>query len=161
MASQGKGKPQGYHTITPQLTVKDAEKAIEFYKKAFGAKELERFSGPGGKLVHVELEIGDSRLFLSDEFPDWGCFSPQTVGKVTGSLYVYVDDVDAVFNKAVQAGATVKMPLSNMFWGDRLGKLADPFGHEWGLASHVEDVSPEETKKRGEAFFAQAAQAKP
>lgn len=151
--------PEGHHSITPYLVVKDTARAIEFYKRAFGAQELERIPGPGGRgVMHAELKIGDSRLMLSDEFPGADCKSPQSLGGSTCQLYLYVPDVDSVYKQAVSAGATADMPVTDMFWGDRYGKLTDPFGHQWGLATHKEDVSPQELKKRSEAFAAQMAQ---
>ncbi len=156
-----KTTPEGHHSVTPYLAVKDAAKAIEFYKRAFGAQEVARMAGPGGHgIMHAEIRIGDSLLMLSDEFPGAGCASPQSLGGTTCQLFFYVPDVDAAFKRAVAAGATSRMPVSDMFWGDRYGKLTDPFGHEWGLATHKEDVAPQEMKKRAEAFFAQMAQTK-
>ena len=152
MAKAAKAVPDGYHTLTPGLVVKDGLRAIEFYKKAFGAEEVFRMPGPGGKgVMHAELRIGNSLLFLSDEFPGMSCQSPETLKGTTQSIYMYVQDVDALFNRAVASGARVVMPLADMFWGDRFGKLADPFGHEWALASHTEDLTPEEMEKRTRA----------
>lgn len=152
--------PTGYHTLTPHLTVRGAARAIEFYKRAFGAKELERMPGPGGtNIVHAELKIGDSIVFLADEFPDMGARAPESLGGTTGSLHLYVKDVDAAFARAVAAGAQVRMPVSDMFWGDRYGKVVDPFGHEWGLGTHKEDLTPAEIGKRAQAFFAQMSTA--
>jgi PhnB protein len=140
------------------LTVKDAARAIDFYKKAFGAEELMRMPGPGDKgIMHAELKIGDSVLFLTDEFPQMGNKSPQTLGGATGGLYLLVADVDTVFKTAVEAGAQSEMPVEDMFWGDRAGSIVDPFGHHWMIATHKEDVSPEEMKKRGEEFYARMA----
>ncbi len=153
--------PEGHHSITPYLVVKDAAQAIEFYKRAFGAQEIARMPGPGGRgVMHAELKIGDSRVMLSDEFPGADCRSPQSLSGTTCQLFLYVPDVDSAYQQAISAGATSIMPASDMFWGDRYGKLADPFGHQWGLATHKEDVSPQEMKKRSEAFFAQMAQKK-
>ena len=147
--------PKSYHTVTPALVVRDAEKAIEFYKNAFGAQEQVRIMGPdGAKVMHAELKIGDSIIFLCDEFPDMACRSPESLGGITAMLHLYVPDVDAAVQRAINAGARVKMPAADMFWGDRYGKVADPFGHEWGLAAHQEEVSPEEMRKRAQAFFA-------
>jgi PhnB protein len=140
--------PEGYHTLTPSLTIRGATDAIDFYKRAFGAVELMRMPGSGGKLMHAEIRIGDSVLMLSDEFPDMGGKSPQALGGSPVYLFVYVDDVDAVFKRAVDAGAQVRMPLADMFWGDRFGRVVDPFGHEWGLATHKEDLTPQEIAKR-------------
>ena len=153
--------PEGCHSITPYLVVKDAARAIEFYKRAFGAQELARMTGPGGRgVMHAEIKIGDSLVMLSDEFPGAGCSSPQSLGGTTCQLYVYVPDVDSAYQQAVSAGASADMPVSDMFWGDRFGKLSDPFGHQWGLATHKEDVSPQEMKKRSDAFAVQMAQGK-
>ena len=148
--------PAGYHAITPYLSIRGAADAIEFYKRAFGAKELERMPGPDGQsIMHAELKIGDSIVFLADEFPDMGSRAPESLGGTTGTLHVYVKDVDAAFARAVAAGAQVRMPLADMFWGDRYAKVADPFGHEWGLGTHKEDLTPKEIAKRAEAFFSQ------
>ncbi len=153
--------PEGNHSITPYLVVKDAARAIEFYKRAFGAEELGRMTGPGGRgVMHAEIKIGDSRVMLSDEFPGAGCSSPQSLGGTTCQLYLYVPDVDSAYQQAVSAGASADMPVSDMFWGDRFGKLSDPFGHEWALATRKEDVSPQELKKRSDAFATQMAQRK-
>jgi PhnB protein len=151
-----KAVPDGYSTVTAYLVVKNAADAIDFYKRAFGAKELDRMTGPGGQgVMHAEIQIGNSRLMLSDEFPGSGCQAPQSLGSTTCQMFLYVDDVDAAYQKAVSAGAQAAMPPADMFWGDRFGKLTDPFGHSWGMATHKEDVSKEEMQKRSEAFFAQ------
>lgn len=153
--------PAGHHSITPYLVVKDAAQAIEFYKRAFGAEELDRLAGPGGTgIMHAEIKIGDSHVMLSDEFPGAGCRSPQSLGGTTCQLFLYVADVDATYQRAVSAGAAPIMPVTDMFWGDRYGNLSDPYGHQWGLATHKEDVSPQEMKKRAETFCAQMAQDK-
>jgi len=155
MAGNVKPVPQGYHTITPHIVVKGAAKAIDFYQKAFGAKSLGVFNAPDGKVMHAEVQIGDARLMLADEFPGMGsCQSPQTLGGTTTTLNLYSEDVDRLFNQAVAAGATVTMPLANQFWGDRYGQLKDPYGHSWSLAQHVEDVAPEEKERRGKEAFA-------
>jgi uncharacterized glyoxalase superfamily protein PhnB len=147
--------PRGYHTVTPHLTVRGAAEAIDFYTRAFGARERGRMPGPDGKaIMHAELQIGNSIVFLADEFPDMGCRAPRTLGGVTGTLHLYVRDVDQAFQLAVAAGAEVRMPVTDMFWGDRYAKVADPFGHEWGLATHKEDLSAREIGRRAEAFFA-------
>jgi PhnB protein len=142
--------PDGSHSITPHLVVKGASEAIEFYKKAFGAEELCRmpFPGPDGqvRIGHAALKIGDSQLFLADEFPDYGSVGPQGNSPVT--IHLYVTDTDAVFNKAVEAGAKAAMPPADMFWGDRYGKLVDPFGHHWSIATHKEDLTPEQMQER-------------
>ena len=146
--------PRGYHTVTPHLTVRGAADAIEFYRRAFGARERGRMPLPDGKtIMHAELQIGDSIVFLADEFPDMGCRAPETLGGATGTLHLYVRDVDRAFQRAVAAGAEVRMPVADMFWGDRYAKVADPFGHEWGLATHKEDLSASEIARRAEAFF--------
>jgi PhnB protein len=141
---------EGFHTITPSLIVKGAAEAIEFYKRAFGAEELGRtpMRGPDGqtRIAHAELRIGDSMLLLADEFPEYGVTGPKGGSPVT--IHLYVTDADAVFNRAVEAGATVRMPLMDAFWGDRYGKLTDPFGHDWSIATHLEDVPDEEIPKR-------------
>jgi len=159
MKNRIKAVPDGYHTLTPHLVVKGASQAIAFYKKAFGAEEISRVPGPDGKsLMHAEVKIGDSRLFLVDEFPEMGCRGPQSIGGTPVTIHVYVEDVDAAFNKAVAAGAQVRMPLEDMFWGDRYGKVVDPFGHEWSLATHKEDLTPEEISKRAQAAFSECAE---
>ena len=142
--------PEGYHTVTPTLVVNGAAEAIEFYTRAFGAVELFRMPAPDGqKLWHAEIQIGDSRLMLSDEFPEMcGTRSPKTLGGTPVGIYLYVEDADAVVQRAVNAGATVVMPLTDMFWGDRFGTILDPFGHQWSIATHVEDVSGEEIARR-------------
>jgi PhnB protein len=140
--------PDGYHTVTPHLVVRDAAKAIEFYTKAFGAEERFRMPGPNGVVMHAELQLGDSVLMLGEEAPQMGASSPQTIGGSPVSLLIYVKDVDASFARAEKAGGTVQMPPTDMFWGDRYGKLQDPFGHQWALATHKEDVSPEDMAKR-------------
>lgn len=156
MTKAAKAIPEGYHTITPHLTVRGADRAIEFYKRAFGAQELSRMPGPDGKgVIHAEIKIGDSIVFLNDELPDMGSRSPQSLGGIASMLHLYVEDVDAAFKLAVEAGAQVRMPVADMFWGDRYAKVIDPFGHEWGLGTHKEDLTPEEIEKRAQAFFAQ------
>jgi PhnB protein len=151
--------PDGYHTVTPYLTVKNAAQAIEFYARAFGARETERMTDPDGRrVVHAEITIGDSRVMLSDEFPQMGSRSPQTLGGTTGGIFLYVPDVDAAFKRAVDAGAKAAMPPTDMFWGDRFGKLVDPFGHEWAMATHKQDLTHEEIRKRGAAAMAAMAQ---
>lgn len=141
--------PEGHHTITPHLVVKDAAKAIDFYKKAFGAEEIFRMPGPDGKSVmHAELRLGTSIFFLADEFPEYGCVGPATLKGSPVTVHLYVNDADKSFAQATAAGATVAMPLTNMFWGDRYGKVIDPFGHHWSIATHIEDVPPQEIAKR-------------
>jgi PhnB protein len=147
--------PDGYHTITPALTVKDGGQAIEFYKRALGAEEIMQIPGPDGRLMHAEMKIGDSRFMLGEEMPDQGCRAPASVGAVSSSLYIYVQDVDKAFRRAVEGGAKALMPPTDMFWGDRFGQVEDPSGHRWGLATHKEDPSPEEMARRQKEFFAQ------
>lgn len=149
--------PDGYHTVTPHLVVRGAADAVEFYKKAFGAEEVFRMPMPDGKLAHAEIRIGDSIIMLSDEFPEWGSKSPLTLGGCPGGLLIYVGNVDEAFARAMEAGAEVTMPVADQFWGDRYGKLADPFGHTWALATHKEDLTPEEIGQRASAWMAQAA----
>jgi uncharacterized glyoxalase superfamily protein PhnB len=148
--------PEGHHTLTPHIVVKGAAQAIEFYKKAFGAIEISRAPmGDGKTLMHADIKIGDSHLFLVDDMPDMGgCHAPTQPGATSCTLHLYVEDADAVFNRAVAAGATVTMPLADMFWGDRFGKLIDPFGHEWSVGTHKEDLTQEEMQKRQDAMFA-------
>ena len=140
--------PEGYHSVTPSLTLDDASAAIDFYKRVFGATELYRLPGPGGKVMHAELKIGNSHIMLSDEFPDCGALSPKTIGGCPSSLLIYVEDVDAAFAQAIKAGATEKQPLTNQVWGDRIGSLMDPYGFRWSIATHIEEVSPEEIQRR-------------
>jgi len=143
--------PEGYHSATPYLIVKDAARAIEFYKRAFGATELLRMAAPGGKIGHAEIKIGDSPIMLADEVPDMGALSPESLGGTPVSILLYVEDVDAVFNQAIAAGAKVQRPVKDQFYGDRTGGVTDPFGHVWYVATHKEDVSPEEMRKRAAA----------
>jgi PhnB protein len=150
--------PEGYNTVNPYIAVDDAATAIEFYKRAFGAKERSRMPGPGGTIGHAELEIGDSVIMLSDPFPQSRVKSPKKLGGTTISLMVYVEDVDEVVQQAVDAGATITMPIENQFWGDRFGQVEDPFGHNWQIATHVEDVAPEEMAKRAEEAMASFSQ---
>ncbi len=152
-----KAIPEGYNTITPNLVVADAAKAIDFYKKAFGVTEIARMPGPNGGIMHAELRIGDSVFMLGDEMPEMGSRGPKALGGSPVSLYVYVENVDAAWDRAIKAGATSMMPLADMFWGDRAGWLEDPFGHKWALAQHVKDLTPEEIQKGQEAFFAEHA----
>jgi PhnB protein len=156
MSKAGKPIPEGYHSLTPHITVKGAKQAIEFYKKAFGAKQrVEPFMGPDGtSVMHAELQIGDSMLMLNDEFPDWGCFGPATKGSGGWCIHLYVSNADEVFEQAVKAGAAVTMPIQNMFWGDRYGKVKDPFGHEWSIATHKEDLTREQLAERASCAMA-------
>ncbi|MGH9432420.1 MAG: VOC family protein [Terriglobia bacterium] len=149
--------PEGQHTITPHLVVRDAKKAIEFYQKAFGAEVKGVHHTPDGRVAHADLKIGDSTVFMADEFP-MGPKAPQTLGGSPVVLNLYVEDVDKLFNQAVAAGAKVTMPLADQFWGDRYGQLTDPFGHSWALGKHIEDVAPEELERRSREAFAKMAQ---
>ncbi len=150
-----KPTPDGYHSVTPYLIVKGAAAAIEFYKRAFGATELMRMEGTGGMVGHAEIRIGDSAVMLADEFPGMGFRGPKPLGGAGVSLLIYVEDVDARFEQAVAAGAKMLRPVKDQFYGDRSGTLEDPFGHVWTVATHTEDVSPEEMKRRSEAFLKQ------
>jgi PhnB protein len=143
----------GYHTATPYLIASNAAGAIDFYKQAFGATELMRIPAPGGKVGHAEIQIGDSRIMLADEAPQCQAFSPKTVGGTPVSLMLYVPDVDGMFNQAISLGAKVLQPVDDKFYGDRSGSLTDPFGHQWTIATHVEDVPPDELEKRAAALF--------
>ncbi len=149
--------PDGYHTATPYLIIRGAGAAIEFYKKAFGATELFRFPTPDGKIGHAEIKIGDSPIMMADEYPEMGYNGPQTLGGSPVSVMIYVEDVDTVFNRAVDAGATVKEAVQDKFYGDRIGTLVDPFGHVWHVSTHREDISLEEMEKRAKAAGAAAS----
>ena len=149
--------PDGYHNVTPYLFIRGAARAIDFYKKIFGAVELMRMPGPIGQVMHAELKIGDSIIMLSDENPKTGAMSPQTAGGVSVSLHVYAENVDDVVQKAIDDGAKLLRPVQNQFYGDRMGTLLDPFGHMWSIATHIEDVSPEEMKKRATHAMSQSA----
>lgn len=155
MTDKVKAVPDGFHTLTPHLTVRDATRAIEFYKKAFGAEVLHVAPAPGGKVMHAALRIGDSILMLNDEFPEYGgSLAPPATGGSGVALHIYLENVDAAFERAVSAGATVKMPLMDQFWGDRYGTLMDPFGHKWSLATHTRDMSQEEMQQEQAKAFA-------
>lgn len=149
--------PEGYHSVTPYLFVRGAIRAIDFYKNAFGAQEVMRMPGPDGRIMHAELKIGDSLIMLADENPQRGAMSPQTIGGYSVGMHLYIENVDAVVKKAVENGAKALHPVKDQFYGDRSGSILDPFGHLWNIATHVEDVSPEELKKRMAAASAQAA----
>ena len=149
--------PEGYSTLTPYLAVEDASTAIDFYQRALGAKERVRMPGPGGSIMHAEIEIGDSLFMISDPFPQTNTTPPKELGGTSVSLMLYVEDVDAAYKQAVDAGATSLMEPDDMFWGDRFGSVQDPFGHSWTIATHVEDVSPEEMQKRSEEWMSQMA----
>ena len=145
--TQVKRIPEGMHTVTPHLVCAGAADAIEFYKKAFNAAEIGRMAGPQGKLLHGLIRIGDSKVMLVDEFPDWGSFGPKALKGSPVTMHLYVEDVDSFVAHAAAAGAKITMPLQDMFWGDRYCKLEDPFGHHWSVATHVRDVSPEEMQQ--------------
>ena len=155
MAKKAQAIPKGLHTVTPSLIVAGAAKAIDFYKKALGAEELMRFPGPDGKIMHAEIRIGDSVIMLGDEMPDQGAKGPKAYGGTSVSFFVYGENVDAAWKRAVDAGAKPVMPLADQFWGDRTGCLEDPFGHNWWLAQHIQDLTPEEIQKGSEAFASQ------
>jgi PhnB protein len=146
--------PEGYHTVSPYLAVEDAARAIDFYARALGAKEVVRMDAPGGKIGHAELKIGDSRIMLSDPFPQSSTRPPKELGGTSASVFMYVEDVDAMVKQAVDAGATVTMEVADQFWGDRFGTITDPFGHVWSIATHVEDVPPEEMAERAKNAMA-------
>ena len=148
--------PDGYHSVTPYLYIDGAARAIDFYKQAFGAVEVMRLESSGGKIGHAEIKIGDSHVMLADEFPDMGARGPHTIGGTAVGLMVYLPDVDVVVDRAVKAGATLERPVENKFYGDRTGGIIDPFGHRWYIATHVEDVPPEEMEKRAAAAMAEA-----
>jgi PhnB protein len=152
-ASTTKHVPEGYHSITPYLYIRDAARAIEFYQQVFGAKELFRMDAPGGKIGHAEIIIGNSHIMLADECTEADAQSPQTIGGSPVGLLLYIEDVDAVAESAVAAGAKLLEPLEDKFYGDRMGKFEDPFGHIWAIATHMEDVSPEELQKRAAAMY--------
>ncbi len=156
MAHTVKAIPDGQRTITPHLVVKGGAEAMAFYEKAYGAIECRRMAAPDGKLMHGDLQIGDSHVYLCEESPEWGQLSPLSLGGSPVSINIYTEDAEAFFARAIAAGATVKMPLMDMFWGDRFGKLADPFGHEWTVSQHLADYTPEEMAERGAAAMADA-----
>ena len=155
--SNVKAIPEGYHNVTPYLFVRSAASAIDFYKSVFGATEVMRMAGSNGKIMHAELKIGDSIVMLADENPQTGVMSPQTIGGYSVGLHVYVENVDAVMQRAAESGAKLLRPIKDQFYGDRSGSLLDPFGHMWSVATHVEDVSPEEMRKRMTAAMSQTA----
>ena len=145
--AQVKPVPEGMHTVTPHLTCAGAADAIDFYKRAFNAQEMARMKGPDGKLMHGMIRIGDSALMLVDEYPDYGSFGPKSLKGSPVTIHLYVEDVDAFVQRAVDAGAKVTMPLADMFWGDRYCRLDDPFGHHWSVATHIRDATPEEMQE--------------
>ena len=161
MTTAKKPIPEGFHSVTPGLVVRGAAQAIDFYKKALGAQELVRMPGADGTIMHAELKIGDSIIFLSDEAPGRGVTkSPQTLGGCTGTLNIYVPNVDQVFKQAITAGGKETMPVADQFWGDRYGSFTDPFGHSWGVATHKEDLTAQEMQQRMQTFFASMAKQK-
>ncbi len=159
MSGAVKAIPDGLHSLTPYMVLRDADKAIEFYGRAFGAVETCRMTDPQtGKVMHAEMRLGDSNLFLSEECPAYGARSPQALGGSPVTIHFYVEDTDATMARAVEAGAAVTMPAADMFWGDRFGKLTDPFGHDWSIATHIEDVPPEQMAERMAVAFEQKAE---
>ncbi len=154
MPEHVKAVPPGFHTLTPHLVVRNAEQALEFYKNAFGAEVLHVAHMPDGKVMHASLRIGDSMLMLNDELPDYGTLSPLSTGGSAVTIHIYTENVDAAFNRALSAGAQVKMPLADQFWGDRYGVVADPFGHKWSLGAHIKDMSPEEMQREQDRAMA-------
>jgi PhnB protein len=151
MSNSVKPIPEGFHSITPYMTISNAAEAIEFYKQAFGAEELVRMAAPDGKIGHAEIKIGNCIIMLADEFPEMGRRSAQTLGGSPVGLHIYLEDVDSAFQRAIEAGATVVRPLANQFYGDRSGSVSDPYGNEWSLGTHIEEVTPEEMHRRMEA----------
>jgi uncharacterized glyoxalase superfamily protein PhnB len=149
--------PDGFHTATPSLVVSNSKEAIEFYKKAFDANEIYQMPAPDGKMMHAMIQIGDSFVMMSDEFPAMGCKAPTSIGGTAVTIHLYVEDADKIFNQAVKAGAKVAMPIMDVFWGDRFGTVTDPYGHSWAIATHQRDVFPEEMKKASEEYFANMA----
>jgi PhnB protein len=158
MAAKVAPIPSGYHTVTAYLTLDDCARAIDFYKKAFGAQEMMRMDGPAGKIGHAEIKIGDSVIMLADEMPGSGARAPKSVGGTTAGIFLYVKDIDSSYKQAIDAGAKADMPPADMFWGDRFGKLTDPFGHSWAIATHKEDVAPEEMRTRMKQEMAKRGQ---
>ena len=150
--------PEGYHSVTPALVVRDAAAAIDFYTRAFGAVELGRMLAPDGSIMHAEIQIGDSRIMLGEENEQWGTRSPLLTNGNPGSLHLYVPDADASYDRAIKEGAKPRYPLEDAFWGDRYGKITDPFGHEWGIATRVKTLTPAEMEKAGKEWMAKAAQ---
>ncbi len=155
MAAKAQAIPKGHHTVTPSLFVAGAAKAIDFYKKALGAEEVMRFPAPDGTIMHAEIRIGDSIIMLGDEMPDQGGRGPKSIGGTPVSFFVFGENVDAAWKRAVDAGAKPIVPLADQFWGDRTGCLEDPFGHQWWLAQHIQDLTPEQIRKNAESFFSQ------
>lgn len=154
MSNKVQAIPAGFHTLTPHLVVRNAAEALEFYKKALGAEVLNVAKMPDGRIMHAALRIGDSMLMLNDEMPEHGALSPLAHNGTGVTIHIYTEDADGAFNQAVSAGAHVRMPLMDQFWGDRYGVVSDPYGHQWSIASHVKDVSPEELQKAQDAMAA-------
>lgn len=158
MPAKVKAVPDGFNTVSVYLVVRNSKEALDFYSQAFGAETVYRMPGPDGKsTMHAEMRIGNSTVMLSDENPQWDLKSPLTLGGTPASLHLYAEDADGLFNRALKAGCTVAMPIQDMFWGDRYGKVKDPYGHQWGIATHKEDVPPAELEKRAKEFFASMA----
>ena len=145
--------PEGFHTTTPSIVVNNSKDAIEFYKKAFDAREIYQMPTPDGKTMHAMIQIGDSFVMMSDEFPQMGALSPTTVGGTSTTIHLYVEDADKIYAKAIESGATPAMPIMDAFWGDRYGSVIDPFGHLWAIATHKVDMSPEEMQKAAKEFM--------
>jgi PhnB protein len=155
MAKAAQAIPRGFHTVTPSIVVAGAAQALDFYKRAFGAEERSRFPGPDGTIMHAEFKIGDSVIMMGDEMPDQGARGPKAIGGSPVSFFIYGDNVDAAWKRAVDAGAKVVMPLGDQFWGDRTGCLEDPYGHKWWLAQRIQDLTPDELRQAADAFFSQ------
>jgi PhnB protein len=155
MAKSTQAIPKGHHSVTPSIMVAGAARAIDFYKKALGAEELSRFPGPDGSIMHAEIRIGDSPIMLGDEMPEQGAKGPKAYGGTPVSLFVYLDNVDAAWKRAIDAGGKQIMPLADQFWGDRAGCFEDPFGHKWWLAQHIKDMTPDELRQAADQFFSQ------
>jgi PhnB protein len=155
MAKSTQAIPKGHHSVTPSIMVAGAARAIDFYKKALGAEEVSRFPGPDGSIMHAEIRIGDSPIMLGDEMPEQGAKGPKAYGGTPVSLFVYLDNVDAAWKRAIDAGGKQIMPLTDQFWGDRAGCFEDPFGHRWWLAQHIKDMTPEELRQAADQFFSQ------
>jgi len=158
MAQKAQAIPKGHHTVTPSIFVAGAAKAIEFYKNALGAEEVSRFPGPDGKIMLAEIRVGDSPIMLADEMPEQGGKGPKSYGGTPVSFFIYLENVDAAWKRAINAGGKEVMPLDDQFWGDRGGCFEDPFGHKWWLAQHTKDLTPEELKEAADAFFSSHAQ---
>jgi uncharacterized glyoxalase superfamily protein PhnB len=156
MSQQVRPIPEGFHTVTPHLVCAGAADALAFYKQAFGAEELSRIPGPDGKIMHAEMRIGDARIMLADDFPDYGSLGPLALKGTPVTIHLYVEDADAMFAQAVEAGAKPVMPLADMFWGDRYGQIEDPFGHKWSIATHQCDVTPEQMQEDMKKMFEQS-----